>query len=128
MKWIGRLDKIAEERRQGGWRIFRLPSNIWTGTGFFKAVRRTLPLDTPLHSNTSWDALSDALRSGLDELHDERIVIVWPNSWVLAICNPWAYKIACDVLSTASSHSAHAELASGTVKDVLILRGFRTTA
>lgn len=124
MRWIGRLEKIAEERRQEGWRIFRLPSNIWTRAGFFKAVRRTLPLDPPLHSNTSWDALSDSLLSGLDELNDERIVIVWPNSWVLAICNPWAYGIACDVLSTASAHSADAELTSGTVKDVLILRRF----
>ena len=76
MKWIGRLEKIAEERRQEGWRIFRLPSNIWTKASFFNAVRRTLPLDPPLHSNRVWDALSDSFWSGLDELDDERIVIV----------------------------------------------------
>ena len=124
MKWFGRLERIAEERRQGGSRVFRLPSNIWTRARFFKAVRRTLPLDPPLHSNTVWDALSDSLRSGLEELDDERIVIIWPNSWVLAICDPWAYKIACDVLSAVSAQLADAERTCGKVKEVLILRGF----
>lgn len=47
---------------------------------FFAGVRRSLPLDPPLTSSRSWDALSDSLWEGLSLVDDSRIVIVWDTS------------------------------------------------
>ena len=47
---------------------------------FFDAVRATLPLDPPLQSSRSWDALSDSLWEGLLQLDVNGIVIAWPDA------------------------------------------------
>jgi len=38
-----------------------------------------MPLDPPLVSNRSWDALSDSLWSGLHGIQSPKILIVWPD-------------------------------------------------
>jgi hypothetical protein len=92
MAWIGRLDKIAEERRKEGWRNIPAPFIHMEYREFF-------------------------LQGGLYEMDDERIVIVWPNSSILAACNPWAYHIAYEVLSQLGADPADADRK---VKRVLI--------
>ncbi len=47
---------------------------------FIAAVRESLPLDPPLESSRSWDALSDSLWEGLHRLKAPRLVLVWTDA------------------------------------------------
>jgi hypothetical protein len=66
---------------------------------FFDAVRNTLPLDPPLVSNWSWDALSDSLFGGLYALGVNRVVVVWPDAPALRDASPADYATAVSVLN-----------------------------
>jgi hypothetical protein len=54
-------------------------TTLWPAGRFFEAMKALLPLDPPLVGNRSWDALSDSLWSGLDQLAADNIAIVWPS-------------------------------------------------
>lgn len=71
----GEAERIAEECRHRGWLVMCLPDGVASKGQFFDAIRSTCPLDPPLHSNRSWDALSDSLWSGLDEVEEEEVAI-----------------------------------------------------
>ncbi|WP_423393804.1 barstar family protein [Burkholderia sp. LMG 21824] len=90
---------IAEECSHGGWRVIFLPSEIASKDQFYDAIRSNCPLDPPLQSNRSWDALADSLWSGLDELEDEKIAIFWPNSDRMKTAEPNAFAIATNILA-----------------------------
>ncbi len=73
---------ICEQAAREGVPVFTLSTAGRTDKdSFFEAVRRTLPLDPPLRSGSQvWDALSDSLWGGLDDLEASRVVIVWPDA------------------------------------------------
>jgi hypothetical protein len=75
------VDAAADEARREGVPLFVLS----TGDGadreaFFDAVRRTLPLDPPLPSARSWDALEDSVWQGIYDVASGRAVIVWRDA------------------------------------------------
>jgi hypothetical protein len=115
-------DRAAQARAQSGWRVFRLPTGIVTREDFFEGVRRTLPLDPAVHGNRSWDALSDSLWSGLDELQDERILIVWPDASRMKASDREEFGIATSVLADLCTSLADAEATVGAPKQVLVLQ------
>ncbi|WP_174970177.1 barstar family protein [Burkholderia lata] len=90
---------IAEECSYGDWLVIFLPIEIASENQFYDAIRSTCPLDPPLYSNRSWDALADSMWSGLDELEQEKIVIFWPNSDRMKAAEPEAFAIATDILT-----------------------------
>ncbi|WP_329127186.1 barstar family protein [Streptomyces sp. NBC_01465] len=47
---------------------------------FFAAVGESLPLDPPLESSRSWDALADSLWEGLHRMRVPRLILVWTDA------------------------------------------------
>lgn len=115
-------EKIVSERQREGWRIFRLPAHITSADEFFEGVRRTLPLDPPLHSNRSWDALEDSLWAGLHSLGESRIVMVWPDAFEMEVHSPKDFAIAENILSELPPSLADTKLTVGVPKQLLVLR------
>jgi hypothetical protein len=44
---------------------------------FFAQAKRTLPLDPPLEGTVNWDAFSDSLWQGIDNLSTPRMALLW---------------------------------------------------
>lgn len=61
---------------------------------FVRESSRTLPLDPPLGPGLRWDAFSDSLWSGIDELRASRVAIVWYRADVLSAADPRPYAEA----------------------------------
>lgn len=70
---------------------------------FFAAVRNVLPLDPPLASSRSWDALTDSLWEGLETLNSSRVVILWPDAHQMKSWAPSDYEIAVSVLQDVAN-------------------------
>ena len=66
----------ARELSARGNRVFLLPSGSTDRRSFFDGVRQVLPLDPPVVSHHSWDALSDSLWSGLHDVDDCNIATI----------------------------------------------------
>lgn len=70
---------IIYQYRSLGYKIYELPKEMISKDDFFNGIRKILPLDPPLSSNRSWDALNDSLWSGLNSLSENKILIIWPS-------------------------------------------------
>ena len=114
-------ERIVFECEQKGWRIFRLPANIISKDEFFEGIRRTLPLDPPLQSNRSWDALADSLWAGLHSLEESRIVMVWSDAFEMQVHSPKDFVIAENILSELPPSLADTKLTVGAPKQLLVL-------
>jgi barstar (barnase inhibitor) len=117
------LDSVEAEFAAGGGMVFRLPNGIATRDDFFDAVRKTLPLDPPLLSNRSWDALSDSLWEGLHVTPFRRVLIRWDDSRTLAEGSPADHAISMDVLQGITESLADPLPTVGAPKDILVLLG-----
>jgi hypothetical protein len=80
---------------------------------FFDAVRRTLPLNPPIMSSRSWDALTDSLWQGIYELNRPRVVILWPDSSPFSDAAPGDFEIALSVFDQVASELADVEVTLG---------------
>lgn len=90
---------------------------------FFDAVRSTLPLDPPLISSRSWDALSDSLWEGIRSLDANRVVILWPDSPLFSERAPHEFDIATSVLADVARSLADPEATRGRPVEVSIYIG-----
>jgi Barstar (barnase inhibitor) len=104
-----------------GYRVFLLPNNIKDKRAFFEGIRRTLPLDPPVVSDRSWDALSDSVWGGLHSLDAGSIAIIWPGSAEMAEAQPKDFKIAKSILSDLTESLADAQLTVGNTKQVVVV-------
>jgi Barstar (barnase inhibitor) len=104
-----------------GDRVFLLPSGIKDRRAFFEGIRKSLPLDPPIVSNYSWDALADSLWGGLDSVDASGIAIIWPGSAEMAEAQPEDFEIAKSILLDLTESMADAEAAVGSVKQVLVV-------
>lgn len=107
---------------RSGWRIFRLPDGMASKEAFIDGVRRTLPLDPPLHGNRNWDALSDSLFYGLHAAQDDRIAILWPDGSRLESQAPADFAVASDILADLPTLLADEIVTVGATKQLLVLR------
>jgi len=114
--------QIAQDLMLEGWKVFFLPSNMSNKEQFFAGVRQVLPLDPPVYGNRSWDAMSDSLWSGLDGLHERRIVIVWPDSNCMKKNDLDEFRIAYGVLEDICASLSDIEATVGEPKDVVVLQ------
>jgi len=90
---------VTSEATEAGFRVFVLPAGIDSRESFFDAAGKTFPMDPPIISSRSWDALSDSLWGGLYSVDEDQILIVWPNSTALAESAPKDYETALSVLT-----------------------------
>ena len=87
---------------------------------FFDAVRASLPLNPPILSSDNWDALSDSIWNGLDELNTGRVLIVWSDSDHMKD-SPEDFQMALYVLEDVIEGLASPEFTQGKPKDVTVL-------
>jgi len=104
-----------------GYRAFLLPSGIKDKRAFFDGIRTTLPLDPPIVSYRSWDALSDSVWGGLYSVDAGSIAIIWPGSAEMAEAQPKDFRIAKSILSDLTESLADAQFTVGNTKQVVVV-------
>lgn len=113
--------KLQDYEREG-WRVFRLPIGITSKKSFFEAVRGVMPLDPPIKSNRSWEALADSLWEGLMSLREKRIVVLWPSYGQMREKDPEAFAIASSIMRQLVSTLCAPEITSQSVKQVVVIQ------
>lgn len=127
LQGINRVDNldanaIRREAEQAGYTVFVLPKDsIKDVDTFFNAVRATFPLDPPLISSKSWDALSDSLWEGLHTYSAQRITILWPKATRMASSAPAEFKTALSVFTQISNLLADPRATCGNPKELAVL-------
>jgi Barstar (barnase inhibitor) len=118
------IEIAVAEARDVGLPVFVISTGAHgEGEAFFSAVRAVLPLDPPLKSSRSWDALADSLWEGIRLLDSETAVIVWPDSWQFKNANPRDYDVAIAILDDVSRSLRNPVVTGGRPKAVSILLG-----
>ena len=114
-------ERLIAEATAKGATVYKIRGDeIVDRASFFDAVRKTLPLSPPIVSDYSWDALSDSMWSGFDELETSRILVVWSNSDRLE-ASPVDYDLALGVFRQVIESIASEEFTVGRPKDVTVL-------
>ncbi|WP_143269355.1 barstar family protein [Mangrovitalea sediminis] len=116
------IEKSIEEYRLQGWKIYYLPKLMVTKDQFFEGIRESLPLDPPLVTNRSWDALADSLWNGMDGLAEDKILIIWPDSMEMESKEPETFSIASAILADLTTLFADNEITNDSVKKIMVLR------
>lgn len=115
------VEVARREAERAGYTTIALPATgVVDRESFFDAVRATLPLDPPIQSARSWDALSDSLWEGLHRNPAARIAIVWPNAHVMSAAAPVEFEIAVSVLADVASLLANVGATCGRPKQVAV--------
>jgi hypothetical protein len=122
LRWTDRVDvQIAEDLRANGWLVYVLPGGV-DGKGlFFAAVKAVLPLNPPVKGNEKWDALSDSLFGGLDEIEAKKIAVIWPDAALMAARDPQEFATAISVLSDVATSLGDPEVTGGQVRKVAVV-------
>lgn len=116
------VESVRLKAEQAGFTAFVLPKiGIVDRASFFEAVRATFPLDPPLKSSHSWDALSDSLWEGLYTSAHQRIVIIWQGTRTMATSATSDFDTALNVLADVASLLADPEATGGATKEIAIL-------
>lgn len=114
------VDATRQSMEALGYVVFVLPHlGIVDRDSFFKAIQGTCPLDPPLVSSTSWDALSDSLWEGLHSHEARRIAILWPNTASMNDAASEDFELALRVLADVASSAADSNSTDPNPKDVV---------
>ncbi|MER7990266.1 barstar family protein [Streptomyces noursei] len=92
---------------------------------FFDAIRSSFPLDPPVISCRSWDALSDSLWQGIYSSGHDREVILWPDATIFSRETPEDFRIAMEILEEVAGLFADEVATQGKMKEVCIYVGIR---
>ena len=103
------------------YRIFELPKNIKSKDDFFNGIRKVLPLDPPLISNKSWDALDDSLWSGLDSLPENNILIIWPSVYSMKNTDIKSFIIINEIFKNLPKSLAEKKAKTGIQFNLVII-------
>jgi len=115
------VEATRQKMEQGG-SSFVLPAQrIVDRASFFEAVRATVPLDPPVVSSGSWDALADSLWEGLYTHPARRTAIIWSNARAMEGFAPVDFETALDVLADVASLLADCQATRNEPKEVMIL-------
>lgn len=116
------IDAVRRRAEQDGFATFVLPiTGIVDKPSFFSAVRATFPLDPPLTSSRSWDALCDSLREGLYTYPARRIAVLWQGTDGMATSASHDFEMALAVLADVASDLADPRATVGAPKEVVFL-------
>jgi hypothetical protein len=120
-------DEIVKVARGADTPVFVVSTSGHVGReAFFDAVRAALPLDPPLHSSRSWDALSDSLWEGIRLLESDKVVIIWPDASAFRDTNQREYEIALSILSDIAESIGDSVTTDGRPKQVSVYVGGAT--
>jgi hypothetical protein len=94
----GEVDEVRAESVAVGATVFELDTvGRRDREDLFDAFRSTFPLDPPIQSARSWDALSDSLWEGLYQLDSDLVCIFWSDAAGFADASPVEYQTAIAV-------------------------------
>lgn len=78
---IESIEILRTSLKKNGFRIFQLDGeDIVDAESFFKKIVRVVPQDPPLSGKCNWDAFTDSLWGGLDELAEENVAFIWTKA------------------------------------------------
>jgi hypothetical protein len=118
------VDKLIEAARGADLPVFVISTAGRFGReAFFDSVRAALPLDPPLESSRSWEALSDSLWEGVRSLESNSAVIVWPDASEFREHNPKDYEIALSILTDLVESISDSVATGGRPKMVSVYLG-----
>lgn len=80
---------------------------------FFDAVRRAIPLNPPIASARSWDALADSMWEGIHSLNRPCVVVLWPDSSPFSETAPNDFQTALSVFEQVARELADVEATLG---------------
>jgi hypothetical protein len=115
------LEELQDRLTEEGWPTYVLRDAPTDKDQFFASVRAVLPLDPPVQTSYSWDALSDSLWEGLHQLGVETVAIVWPQSEQMMHAEGEAYPVAIDILTDLVFSLADPKFTVDHVTRVLVL-------
>jgi hypothetical protein len=114
-------EEVNEEASRRDTPVYTISTSGQSGRdAFFDAVRRALPLDPPVASSRSWDALSDSLWQGIYSLGAHQVVILWPDSSPLKDATPRDFDVALSVLRDVADSLADPAATVGKPVDVCV--------
>jgi RNAse (barnase) inhibitor barstar len=117
-------ERVVKEATEQGCQVYLVDTaEADSREAFFEAVRHSMPLDPPLMSARSRDALEDSLWEGLYNVESSRIVIVWSNPGPMKNAVPTEFDVAAGVLGTVADQLADETLTVGMPKDVRVFIG-----
>jgi Barstar (barnase inhibitor) len=117
-------DEIMQEAVRCNIPVYLISTDQRVGReAFFDAVRSALPLDPPLMSARSWEALSDSLWEGIRSLGSKHVVALWPDSSLFSEGAPCEFDIATSVLADVARSLADPEATRGRPVEMSIYIG-----
>ncbi|MFD8644707.1 barstar family protein [Streptomyces zaomyceticus] len=123
LTWVrdDEIYSLASSVARQGYRVYSMTTAGGSGrAAFFNAVRAALPLDPPVVSSNSLDALSDSLWGGIHSTDDQKIAIIWEDSLRFFEDSPEEFKDACSVLAEVAESLADETFAVGRPKQVRV--------
>ena len=108
VSWLPRnnANLAATRLRTQGWRVVMLPDGLRNGQEFLSAiVRAQIPRDPPMTHFRVWDALLDALRGGVQDLHETRLAFVWLDPSAMRESAPVDYEKVMMILADLAEHA-----------------------
>ncbi|GGX71752.1 hypothetical protein GCM10010510_15200 [Streptomyces anandii JCM 4720] len=115
------LRALASSVAQQGYRVYTITTAGDSGrAAFFNAVRAAIPLDPPVVSSRSLDALSDSLWGGISSTGDQKIAIIWEDSSRFSEDSPGEFENACSVLAEVAESLADRTYTAGQPKQVRV--------
>ena len=82
-----------------------------------------MPLDPPVVSSRSWDALSDSLWEGLSSIPADEVMIVWPDATDFQRSNRPDFEGVLSVLAEVIDLMGDAKATVGDPKRVTVIVG-----
>ncbi|MER5804921.1 MULTISPECIES: barstar family protein [Streptomyces] len=123
LTWVrgDEMCSLASSIAQQGYRVYSITTADGSGrAAFFNAVRAALPLDPPVVSSRSLDALSDSLWGGIQSTDDQKIAIIWEDSSRFFEGSPEEFEDACSVLAEVAESLADRTFTAGQPKQVRV--------
>lgn len=72
------LEILITSLKKKGYHILKMDGeNVKDAKSFFKEIVNVFPQDPPLSGQCNWDAFTDSLWGGLDEIAQERVAFIW---------------------------------------------------
>jgi hypothetical protein len=120
-------EALTEQARGAGLPVFVVSTAGRTGReAFFDAARASLPLDPPVQSARSWEALSDSLWEGIWLQESDRVIIVWPDASEYRTTNEAEYEMALSIFRDVAESLRDATATNGRPKMLTVCVGARS--
>jgi hypothetical protein len=101
--------------------IFELNGKeIYDAKSFFIAAKLVLPMDPPLSGKVNWDAFSDSLWYGIDNLNQQKIAVLWKQADNMMNLEARNFQIAVECFEDVATSIVEESNEKNLKSDILI--------